>query len=96
MVSNTMTPPTTLPTALHPRAAHITQSVHEYLEGTYPFSSPETKYAFYEMDFPRFMALLAPSGRIERLESAALFVSLTAILDGTVPSIPYCNLLYGY
>ncbi|KAL4739906.1 isoprenoid synthase domain-containing protein [Aspergillus similis] len=81
MASNTMTPPTTLPTALHPQAAHLTHSVHAYLESTYPFSSPETKHAFLEMDFPRLVASLAPNGRIERLESAALFVSLTGILD---------------
>ncbi|KAL4768721.1 isoprenoid synthase domain-containing protein [Aspergillus nidulans var. acristatus] len=76
-----MTPPTTLPTALHPQAAHLTQYVHDYLERIYPFSSSETKHAFLEMDFPCFVASLAPSGRIERLESAALFVSLTGILD---------------
>jgi hypothetical protein len=88
MASNTMTPPTTLPTALHPQAAHLTQYVHDYLERIYPFSSSETKHAFLEMDFPCFVASLAPSGRMERLESAALFVSLTGILDGTAPSIP--------
>ncbi|KAL4978752.1 isoprenoid synthase domain-containing protein [Aspergillus desertorum] len=76
-----MTPQTTLPTAVHPQAAHLTQSVHAYLERTYPFSSPATKHSFLAMDFPRFVALLGPEGRIERLESAALFVSLTGILD---------------
>ncbi|KAL4748710.1 hypothetical protein BDW72DRAFT_205418 [Aspergillus terricola var. indicus] len=76
-----MTPPTTLPKALHPQAANLTHSVHTYLERTYPFSSLETKHAFLAMDFPRLVASLAPSGRIERLESAALFVSLTGILD---------------
>ncbi|KAL4812877.1 isoprenoid synthase domain-containing protein [Aspergillus spinulosporus] len=81
MASHTMSPPTTLPKALHPQAAHLTQSVHAYLERTYSFSSPETKHAFLLMDFPRLVASLAPSGRIERLESAALFVSLTGILD---------------
>ncbi|RDW81496.1 uncharacterized protein DSM5745_05053 [Aspergillus mulundensis] len=72
---------TTLPVKSHPDALHLTASVHAYLDSTYPFSSQQTKNAFESQDLPRFTALLYPESQIERLESAALFTSLTAILD---------------
>lgn len=41
------------------------------------------KSAFFKMDFPRLLALFCPEGPAGRLESAALFVCLTGLLDGT-------------
>lgn len=99
MSATTTTPPTTLPTKCNPLAPQLTETVHTYLDKTWSFSSANYKSAFFEMDFPRLLALFCPEGPLDRLESAALFVCLTGILDGThikffLPSIIHilqCN-----
>lgn len=83
-MSTTTTTPTTLPTKCNPLAPQLTETVHTYLDKTWSFSSANYKSAFFEMDFPRLLALFCPEGPLDRLESAALFVCLTGILDGTL------------
>ncbi|KAL4781348.1 isoprenoid synthase domain-containing protein [Aspergillus varians] len=76
-----MTSTTALPVKCHPLAPQLTQAVHAFLEQNWPFSSEKYKTAFFAMDFPRLLALICPEGSLDRLESAALFVCLTGILD---------------
>ncbi|BCS20865.1 uncharacterized protein APUU_21297S [Aspergillus puulaauensis] len=78
---STTTTTTTLLTKCNPLAPQLTETVHTYLDKTWSFSSANYKSAFFEMDFPRLLALFCPEGPLDRLESAALFVCLTGILD---------------
>ncbi|KAL2822792.1 isoprenoid synthase domain-containing protein [Aspergillus cavernicola] len=82
-----MPPKTTLPTRCSPLASQLTQNVHSYLSTTWTFSSEKYKAAFFAMDFPRLIALFCPDGPLDRLESAALFVCLTGILDDAFSQI---------
>ncbi|OJJ64181.1 hypothetical protein ASPSYDRAFT_294680 [Aspergillus sydowii CBS 593.65] len=72
---------TTLPTKCNPLTPQLTETVHTYLDKTWTFSSENYRTAFFEMDFPRLLALFCPEAPLDRLESAALFVCLTGILD---------------
>ncbi|KAI9371236.1 isoprenoid synthase domain-containing protein [Aspergillus egyptiacus] len=74
-------PPTTLPSRCSPFAEQLTHNVHAYLAATWTFSSKAYKSAFFAMDVPRSVAFACPNGPIDRLESCALFVCLTGILD---------------
>ncbi|OJI98259.1 hypothetical protein ASPVEDRAFT_79921 [Aspergillus versicolor CBS 583.65] len=78
---------TTLPTKCNPLAPHLTETVHDYLDKTWSFSSEAYKSAFFAMDFPRLLALICPEGPADRLESAALFVCLTGLLDDAFSQI---------
>ncbi|KAL4864721.1 hypothetical protein BDV12DRAFT_205551 [Aspergillus spectabilis] len=73
--------PTSLPSNIHQLSGQLTQNVHAYLDKSWSFSSNAYKTAFFSMDFPRLLALICPEGEIERLETAALFVCLTGLLD---------------
>ncbi|KAL4886802.1 isoprenoid synthase domain-containing protein [Aspergillus karnatakaensis] len=84
----TAPPPTILQTTIHPLAPQLTQNVHAYLESNWSFSSKKYETAFFAMDFPRLLALICPEGDIERLESAAVFVCLTGLLDDTFSTLP--------
>ncbi|KAL3475699.1 isoprenoid synthase domain-containing protein [Aspergillus californicus] len=81
MVQSPNIPPTTLQTRISPLASQLTHKVHTYLENSWTFSSEKYKCAFFAMDFPRLLALFCPDGPLDRLESSALFVCLTGILD---------------
>ncbi|KAL5336610.1 isoprenoid synthase domain-containing protein [Aspergillus crustosus] len=82
MISTTTNaPPTTLPSTIHPSSTQITQNVHSYLDTHWSFSSDAYKTAFFAMDLPRIVALCYPEGEVTRVESAALFTTLTALLD---------------